>query len=182
MLAAEHCVQNGCFDAGLVVRQKKYSGDSKMRHCKAILRGRQTNPSIHITSNRRAVNKTALLSVLIAFLVSSPLWAKKYPPRPFVVPVAVSLNGAHVPVGTYEITCETFGSTARVTLLKDGQFIATAPGNWVKTQIENSKDQMLVRINPDGSKSLSEIRIAGTAGAIVLDQTDGTIPYSALQR
>ena len=57
-----------------------------------------------------------------------------------------------------------------------------APGGWVKTGIKYSEDEVLARANPDGSKSLIEIRIAGTARAIVLDQTDGMIHYSALQR
>jgi hypothetical protein len=52
----------------------------------------------------------------------------------------------------------------------------------VKTGIKYSEDEVLARANPDGSKSLIEIRIAGTARAIVLDQTDGMIHYSALQR
>ena len=60
--------------------------------------------------------------------------------------------------------------------------MATAPGIWVKSAIKYSVDEMLVRINSDGSKSLADIRIAGTARAIVLDQTDGMIHYSALQR
>jgi hypothetical protein len=153
-----------------------------MRHCKAMLKGREIRLPIDISSNGWAMNKTALLSVLIVFLASSPVWAKKNPPRPFVLPVVVNLNGAKVPAGTYELTCETHGSAARVTLLKDGQFVATAPGAWVKTGIKYSVDKMLVRMNPDGSKSLTEIRIARTARAIVLDHTDGTVHYSALQR
>jgi hypothetical protein len=152
-----------------------------MRHGKAILKGRENLFPPDITPRGWTMNKTALLSVLIVFLASSPVWAKKNPPRPFVLPVAVSLNGAHVPAGTYELTSEDFGSAARVTLLKDGKFVATAPGIWVKIKINYAKDDILVRINTDGSKSLTEIHIAGTARAIVLDQTDGTIHYSALQ-
>jgi len=152
-----------------------------MRHRKAILKEREYRLPIYIYPNEWATNKTALLSVLVVFLASGTVWAKKNPPRPFVLPVVVSMNGAQVPAGTYELTCETHGSAARVTLLKDGQFVATAPGAWVKTGIKYPVDEMLVRMNSDGSKSLTEIRIAGTARAIVLDQTDGTIHYSALQ-
>ena len=153
-----------------------------MRHSKAILKGRKNRLPIYIYPNEWAMNKTALIFVLIVFLTSSPVWAKKNPRRPLVLPVVVSINGAKVPAGTYELTCETHGSVARVTLLKDGQFVATAPGAWVKTGIKYPVDEMLVRMNSDGSKSLTEIRIAGTARAIVLDQTDGTVHYSALQR
>jgi hypothetical protein len=128
------------------------------------------------------MNKTALLSVLILSLAASPAWAKKNPPRPFALSVVVSLNGAEVLPGTYELICETHGPAVRVTLMKDGQFVATAPGAWVKTGIKYSEDEALVRANPDGSRSLIEIRIAGMARAIVLDPTQGTVHYSALRR
>jgi hypothetical protein len=152
-----------------------------MRHCNAILKVRENCLPICISPNVWAMSKTELIFVLIVSLTSSPVWAKKNPPRPFVLPVVVSINGAKVPAGTYELTCETHGSVARVTLLKDGRFVATAPGAWVKTGIKYPVDELLVRMNSDGSKSLTEIRIAGTARAIVLDQTDGTVHYSALQ-
>ena len=152
-----------------------------MRHCNAILKGRENRIPIHISPNEWAMNKKVFLFVLVVFLASNPVLAKKNLPRLFVLPVVVSMNGAKVPAGTYELTCETHGSAARVTLLKDGQFVATAPGAWVKTGIKYPVDEMLLRMNSDGSKSLTEIRIAGTARAIVLDQTDGTVHYSALQ-
>jgi len=127
------------------------------------------------------MKKAGLLSILILLLTSSPAWAKKNPPRQFGLPVVVILNGAQVPTGMYELTCETHGSAVRLTLLKDGQFVATAPGAWVKTGIKYSEDEVLFRVNPEGSKSLIEIRFAGAAKAIVFDRTDVTVHYSALQ-
>jgi hypothetical protein len=127
------------------------------------------------------MKKAGVPSILILLLTSSPAWAKKNPSRPFGLPVAVILNGAQVPAGTYELTCETQGSAVRVTLLKDGQFVATAPGAWVKTGIKYSENELLFRVNPEGSKSLIEIRFAGAARAIVFDHTDVTVHYSALQ-
>ena len=153
-----------------------------MQDCKAILKGRDDLLYTGIFPNGRAVNKASLLPVLILLLASSHVLAKKNPPRPFSLPVVVILNGAQVPAGTYELTCETHGSAVRVTLLKDGQFVATAPGAWVKTGIKYSEDEVLLRVNPEGSKSLSEIRFAGAARAIVFDQTEITVHYSALQR
>jgi hypothetical protein len=143
--------------------------------------GRDNLLQLRIVPNKRAVNNAVLLPVLILLLASSPLWAKKIPPRPFSLPVVVILNGAQVPAGTYGLTCETNGSAVRVTLLKDGQFVATAPGAWVKTGIKYPEDEVLFRVNPEGSKSLIEIRFAGMARAIVFDDTNATIHYSALQ-
>jgi hypothetical protein len=122
-----------------------------------------------------------LLPVLILLLANSPVWAKKNPPRPFRLPVVLILNGAQVPPGTYELTWETHGSVARVTLWKDGQFVATAPGAWVKNGLKYSEDEALLRANPEGSKSLIEIRIAGAPRSIVFDHTNDTVHYSARQ-
>jgi len=128
------------------------------------------------------MKKAGLLSILILLLATSPAWAKKNPPRSLILPAVVTLNGARVPAGTYELTCETQGSAVRVTLWKDGQFVATAPGAWVKNGIKYAEDQVLLRVNSEGSKSLIEIRIAGTARSIVFDHTDATVHYSASQR
>jgi hypothetical protein len=78
-----------------------------------------------------------------------------------LLPAVVTLNGAQVPAGIYELTLETQGSAVRVTLLKDGEFVATAPGVWVKTGIKYSEDEALLRVNPEGSRShpSCEIRI-----------------------
>jgi len=127
------------------------------------------------------VNKAALLPVLLVFLAGAPVFAKKDPPRPFRLPAVVTLNGAQVPAGIYELTLETQGSGVRVTLLKDGRFVATAPGVWVKTGIKYSEDEALFRVDPEGSRSLIEIRFAGAARAIVFDDTNATVHYSALR-
>jgi hypothetical protein len=127
------------------------------------------------------MKKAMMLPALILLLAGSPAWTKKNPPRPFMLRDVVLLNGAQVPPGTYELTWETHGSTARVTLWKHGQFVATAPGAWVKNGVKYPEDAALLRVNSDGTKSLIEIRIAGAARAIVFDYTDVTVHYSAMQ-
>jgi hypothetical protein len=123
-----------------------------------------------------------VIALVVLLLASSPVWAKKNPPRPFSLPFVVTLNGAQVPAGTYELTWETNGSAARATLWKDGRFVATAPGAWVKSGGRYSEDAALLRVDSEGSKSLVEIRIAGAAGAIVFDPTGNTVHYSATKR
>jgi hypothetical protein len=129
----------------------------------------------------RAMKKALLLPALVLLLASTRVWGKKNPPRPFLLRDVVILNGAQVPAGTYELTWETHGSTARATLRKDGQFVATAPGAWVKNGVKYTEDEALLRVNSDGTKSLIEIRIAGAPRAIVFNDTDVTVHYSAKQ-
>jgi hypothetical protein len=94
---------------------------------------------------------------------------------------AVTLNGAQVSAGIYELAWETHGSTARVTLSKNGQFVATAPAVWAKNRVKYSEDQALLRVNSDGSRSLIEIRIAGQARAIVFAEADAPVRYSTMK-
>jgi hypothetical protein len=70
----------------------------------------------------------------------------------------VILNGSQLPAKTYELACETHGSAMRVTLVNDGQSLATAPGAWVETRIKYPEDEALFGVNREGSKSLMEFR------------------------
>ena len=127
------------------------------------------------------MKKVLLLPTLMLLLGGAPTWAKKNPPRPFMLGEVVMMNGAEVPAGTYQLAMETKGSTVHVTLWKDGQVVATAPGVWAKTGIKYKEDQALLFVNSDGTKSLIEIRIAGTARSIVLVHPQVTVHYTALK-
>jgi hypothetical protein len=127
------------------------------------------------------MKKALSLPALILLLASTTVWAKKYPPRPFMLRDMVILNGAQVPAGNYELTWEAHGSSVRVTLWKDGKFVATAQGSLVKSGVKYREDAALVRVNSDGTKSLIEIRIADAARAIVFNHSEVPIHYSALQ-
>jgi hypothetical protein len=127
------------------------------------------------------MKKAILLPVLILLFSNNPISAKKNPPRPFLLQDVVVLNGAQVPAGVYELTWESRGSTARVTLSKEGKFVATAQGVWVKSGVKYKEDAVLLRVNSDGTKSLIEIRIAGGARSIVFEHTDAPVHYTSLR-
>ena len=112
--------------------------------------------------------KTVVLiaSILIA---SISAWAKVIPPRPFFLDRDVTLNGAAVPPGTYSLVLESQGASVRATLWMEGQFIATAHGTWVKHSVKYTEDAALLRVNSDGTRTLTEIRLAGSAKTIVID-------------
>ncbi len=123
--------------------------------------------------------KVAVLAVLFLLAASVPVRAKKIPPRLFFLQTPVTMSGAEIPEGLYELKIESSNSAVRVTLCKDGQFVATALGAWVKNGAKYTEDSALLRVNSDGSRSLIELRFAGAAKTIVLKKPDATIHVSA---
>jgi hypothetical protein len=126
--------------------------------------------------------KIAIHVTLFLLAISIPVMAKETPPRPFQLQQMVTLNGAQVPAGIYELSWETERSTVRVTLRKGGEVVAAAKGVLVKNGTTYSQDAALLRVNPDGTRSLIEIRIAGASKAIVFPQSDAPVGYTALKR
>jgi hypothetical protein len=120
--------------------------------------------------------KTVILSALFLMTSLSAL-AKVIPPRPFYLDRDVTVNGALVPMGTYTLTVESKGSSARATLWKEGRFVATAHGAWVRHGVKYVEDAVLLRVNADGTRSLTEIRLAGKKETIVIDG-DGPVQRS----
>jgi hypothetical protein len=107
-----------------------------------------------------------IASILIASISAC---AKVIPPRPFFLDRDIKVNGAEVPQGMYTLALESQGASVRATLWREGQFIATAHGTWVKHSVKYTEDAALLRVNSDGTRSLIEIRLAGNAKSIVID-------------
>jgi len=113
--------------------------------------------------------KTALLiAAILATAISS--WAKVATTRQIYLSQAISLDGAQVPSGIYKLSLESQGPSVRATFWQGDRFIATARGIWVKQGVKYTEDAVLLRVNADGTRSLSEIRLAGTSKSIVLDR------------
>jgi hypothetical protein len=123
--------------------------------------------------------RVATCTAFILLAASVPAVAKKYPPRPFQLRQDIILNGAQVPAGVYSLIWETQGNKAHITLEKDGKFVASAEGTFVKSGVIYHQDAAVLLVNPDGSKSLIEVRIADSPKAIVLKAGNDVIHYSA---
>jgi hypothetical protein len=122
--------------------------------------------------------QTVALSTLILLAASVPVAAKKNAGRPLFLESAVTMNGAEIPEGMYDLTMESSNANVRVTLWKNGQFVATASGVWVKGGMKYKESAFLLRVNSDGSRSLVEIRLAGSAKTIVLNDSGSTLRFS----
>lgn len=119
----------------------------------------------------------ALLALWLGVSLSLP--AKKTPGQPLYVPGPVTLEGAEVPQGMYELVLDNNNSGVHVELWKGGRFVASGRGAVVKSGVRYAQNALLLRVNPDGSRSLIEIRLAGTAKSIVLqDGRQSTLQVS----
>ena len=125
--------------------------------------------------------KLVVPAILILVISSFPAFAKKKVARPFFLRTTVTLNGAEIPTGIYDLSWESHNSTVRVTLWKDGRFFAAASGTWVKNGVKYTEDAAVLRVNSDGSRSLIEIRLADTNKTIVLGSADPILRLSAKQ-
>lgn len=113
--------------------------------------------------------RTLVLNGII-LAAGTSAWAKVVPPRPLFLDTDVKVNGATVPEGMYSLTVETQGASVRAILWKEGRYVASAHGSWVKHGIKYRETAILLRVDPDGTRSLSEIRLAGSAKSIVIDE------------
>jgi hypothetical protein len=121
--------------------------------------------------------KLVLQTILILLLVSFPARANNS--HPFFLRTTVTMNGAEVPAGLYELSWESQNSKVNVTLWKEGRFFATARGTWVKNAVQYSADEALLRVNSDGSRSLMEIRLAGVKKSIVIENINPVLQVKA---
>ncbi len=107
------------------------------------------------------------VAAMFLILLASSVSARVEKSRKFQLLYPVTLNGAVIPAGTYDLSFEDYHSMVNVALSQDGRFIAGAQGKWVKQGVKYTQDAALLRMNADGSHSLIEIRVAGTKQAIV---------------
>jgi uncharacterized protein YjiK len=123
--------------------------------------------------------KVAVITILLLLAANSPATAKKNQARLLFLETPVTMNGAEIPHGIYELTLQSSNSSVRVTLWRNGQFVATARGVWAKSGVKYTENALLLRVNSDGSRSLVEIRLAGSARTIVLRDSDTVLRSSA---
>ena len=83
----------------------------------------------------------------------------------------LTLNGTRLPVGDLFVTWESYIPDAIVKFEKDGSVIGTTDGKWEKRDVKYRDDAIVYRKNPDGTRTLLEIRFAGMSEALVFAKT-----------
>ncbi len=88
------------------------------------------------------------------------------------VAYAAALNGTPIAPGDYKVSWESHSANVTVTFraVKGGKVIATAQGKIVDHGVPYVRNAVVYDTQPDGSRSIIEIRIAGTSQAIVFSE------------
>jgi hypothetical protein len=87
--------------------------------------------------------------------------------RDFRFPLVVTLNGTQVPVGDYTISWESYSADAVVKFIRNYDFVVTAEGKWMKSDVPYPLNAIVWRKGADGSQTLLEIRFGGMSRALV---------------
>ena len=78
-------------------------------------------------------------------------------------------SGTEIPAGMYDVTCESHSPTATVTFKRGKRVVATVDGKWVDRDAAYKNSAIVYHVDPDGTRTLIEIRFAGKTQALVLD-------------
>src|SRR5215470_7275011 len=84
----------------------------------------------------------------------------------FLEPVQV--HGKQVPAGEYQVRWEGNGPDVQVTIAQGKKVLATTPARVVDLQNKSNADAALLKNNPDGSRTLNEIRFSGKKFALAV--------------
>jgi cell division protein FtsN len=91
--------------------------------------------------------------------------------RTFTFFSELTVNGTHLPVGDFVISWESYVPDAIVKFEKEGSVIGTTEGKWIRRGVKYEDDAVVYRKNPDGSRTLLEIRFAGMRQVLVFGKS-----------
>jgi len=113
-----------------------------------------------------------------ASAVHKNLLSYGFKPRPFergsrylTLRSELKLNGSPIPLGECEVSWESYVSDAAVKFMHDNSVVNNAAGRWVTRDTKYDTDAYVYRRNPDGTRTLLEIRFAGMRQALEFGPT-----------
>jgi hypothetical protein len=80
----------------------------------------------------------------------------------------VSVNGKQIGAGEYTVKWEGNGPDVELNILHGKNIVATVPARMVDLDRAASRDSAVTVVNPDGHKSLNEIRFSGKKYALAI--------------
>ncbi|HEV2177643.1 MAG TPA: hypothetical protein VGW33_10655 [Terriglobia bacterium] len=90
---------------------------------------------------------------------------------------AATISGTQVPAGEYDVRWVSHSPEATVTFEKRHNVVATAEGKWVDRHNKYGQNAVVLEANPDGSRSIVELRFKGMSEALVFG---GSSPSAAV--
>lgn len=109
------------------------------------------------------------IPTLVFLLAASvPAWAKNS--HYLTIDRHAVLNSTSLTAGAYRIQWEAHSSGLTVTFSKEGKVVATTEGKLVDRGVKYGRDVVVYDTRPDGSVTISEIRLGGMSQAIVFGE------------
>ena len=113
----------------------------------------------------------AVRILLVLFLSMATASAFGKNSRDIKLEHAASLNGTLVAPGEYKLSWDMDNEQGAVTLKSySGSKVVTVKGKLVDRGLRYNRNSVQCETKPDGTRSLSEIRLSGTSQAIVFDE------------
>jgi len=113
------------------------------------------------------------MALVIVLVAGSSLYAKDSQTMTLRSPAM--LGSTKFDPGSYKVTWQAGASDSEVTFKQGKKVVATAQGKWVKRDAKYSNGGVVYSSNPDGSRSILEIRVAGSDEVLVFgDGGEGT--------
>ena len=81
--------------------------------------------------------------------------------------------GQELAPGSYKVQWEGSGSDVHLTILRGSKQVATGNARVVDMKVKSPDTSALVTVNPDGSRSLTQIRLRGKTFALDLGNGEG---------
>jgi uncharacterized protein YfaP (DUF2135 family) len=110
------------------------------------------------------------LTVTLAILLMAALSAVAQNARTLKVPYSAALKGKQLAAGEYKVTWQTHSPEATVNFMQKKAVVATVEGKWVDRDTKYEANAVVYSNNPDGSRTILEVRFAGLKGALVFGE------------
>src|SRR5438552_3511162 len=81
------------------------------------------------------------------------------------------LNGKEIPAGEYRVSWKTHSPEATIAFARGGEVMLTVEGRWTDRQVRYERNTVVYNLNPDGSRTILEIRFAGLRSVLVFGGT-----------
>ena len=117
--------------------------------------------------NKRNYLGAAILTLTLVLVGSASAFADGS--RKLVLRYDMTLKGTQLAPGEYTISWASHSPQATVTLAKKKNVVATVEGRLVAAGKEFTRNAILYDENPDGTRLIREIRLAGSSQVIVFN-------------
>jgi len=117
---------------------------------------------------RRSYLGTSILVLALVLTASAPAFALNS--KMLTLRYDMVLKGTHLQAGQYTVRWESRSPTATVTVSNEKGILVTVEGQLVDRGTKFSRNAVVARTSVDGTRTITEIRFAGSSQVIVFNE------------